>query len=60
VVSIVEIDLAFAIGNFDELSDDLLPNAPALILQQSPMASLPGSCDVVRQVIPAATSGKDL
>ena len=42
MISIIEMKLAFSIGKLHQFANDLLPDAPTLVLQQTPLASAPG------------------
>lgn len=60
MVSIIEVDFAFPISEFHQLTDDLLPDAAALIFQQPPMASTPGGLDVMWQIFLTTPRGQDI
>ena len=60
MVSVIEIEQAFAVGFFHQLAENFLPDAAALIIEQAAVAGLIRGINVVRQVLPAATGREDV
>jgi len=56
VVGIVEVDQSSTTRFSHQVSQYLLPDLPALVLQQSSITGLVGSLDIMRHVFPMAAS----
>jgi hypothetical protein len=60
MIRILEIDQPFASRLFHQFAHHLLPDPPALVVEQPTVTGLIGGPNVMRQILPTATRREDI
>ena len=60
MIRILEIDQPFAVSLFHQFTHHLLPDPPALVVEQPTVTSLIGGLNVMRQILPPAARREDI